>query len=293
MELAPIVLFVYNRPWHTQQTLEALSKNEWANQSSLFIMADGPKENATDEDLQKIKEVRDLIRQKQWCKEVIIEEKERNYGLADSILNGVTKIVNQYGKIIVLEDDLITSTFFLKYLNTCLKTFEKRCNIYSVSANMFPIKTNLSETVLLPYIATWGWATWKDKWNTCDWKTPDKDHIKQSIYLNHRFNLADYSYSSQFDIDDRNVWGIKWYYNLFKRNGLSVYPSKTLVRNIGLDGTGVNCSESKDDRELASEIDIKFNDSINLEFYSILLRYFEKAEKNDRNIFKKIRKLFK
>jgi GT2 family glycosyltransferase len=116
-ELSPIILFVYNRPSHTEQTLKDLMQNELADQSVLYIYADGPKENATEEQIKKINEVRQLIRSKTWCKEAHIKEAEKNKGLADSIIDGGTEQVNKYGKVIVLEHDLITARGFLKYMN--------------------------------------------------------------------------------------------------------------------------------------------------------------------------------
>ena len=140
--LAPIVLFVYNRPWHTEQTLNALMQNELADQSVLYIYADGPKENATEEQLKKIEEVRHVIRTKKWCKEVHIIESEKNKGLADSIINGVTEIVNKYGKVIVLEDDIVTSKGFLKYMNEALELYKEEDKVYHISGYMFPVKGN-------------------------------------------------------------------------------------------------------------------------------------------------------
>src|SRR4051812_37549635 len=114
MNLAPIVLFIYNRPWHTRQTLEALYKNDLASESVLYIFADGPKKNASEDALKIINKTRECLKRKKWCKEVIITERPTNLGLADSIINGVTEIINKYEKVIVLEDDIIASRGFLK-----------------------------------------------------------------------------------------------------------------------------------------------------------------------------------
>ena len=136
MKLAPIILFVYNRPWHTEQTLRALMANELAVESELYIYADGPKPNATDEQLQKIREVRQLIRQEQWCGKVHVVESEKNKGLANSVINGVSEIVNKYGRIIVLEDDLKTSPTFLTYMNQALEYYE---SFHSVQISFSPL----------------------------------------------------------------------------------------------------------------------------------------------------------
>ena len=118
--LAPIVLFVYNRPLFLRQTLEALSCNELADQSELFIYADGPKINADITQLERIREVRAILREKQWCKKVTIRESEKNKGLADSIVGGVTEVVNERGRVIVIEDDVVTSKYFLRFMNDSL-----------------------------------------------------------------------------------------------------------------------------------------------------------------------------
>ncbi|MBQ3367608.1 hypothetical protein IJG44_01760 [bacterium] len=133
MSLAPIVLFVYNRPWHTQQTVEALQKNELATDSELFIFADGPKINATEEQKEKIRQVREYIHKISGFKSVTISEKEKNCGLANSVIAGVTEIINRFGKAIVVEDDIVTSKGFLKYMNDALELYqyeEKVMHIY-------------------------------------------------------------------------------------------------------------------------------------------------------------------
>jgi len=193
---APIVLFVYNRPWHTRQTLEALAANFLADQSELFVFADGPKPEASRNDLDKIQEVRKIVKEKPWCKNVQLIESEVNKGLAQSVITGVTQIINQYGCIIVLEDDLIISPWFLTYMNEGLELYQTASNVYSINGYMFPIETDRTDTVLLPYTSTWGWGTWKNKWKTFDFGMSLKEQIILNTHLKARFNLADYDYSS-------------------------------------------------------------------------------------------------
>ncbi len=165
MNLAPIVLFVYNRPWHTEQALNALMQNELAGQSVLYIYADGPKENPGDEQLKNIEEVRKVIRWQQWCKEVIIIEADNNKGLAASIVDGVTEIVNKHEKVIVLEDDIVTSVGFLKYMNEALTLYKDDERVLEVSAFMFPIQSaGLPDTFFYNANSCWGWGTWKRAW---------------------------------------------------------------------------------------------------------------------------------
>ena len=123
MSLAPIVLFVYNRPQHTLRTLKALSQNVLAKDSDLYVFADGAKENADEETLKRIKEVREIVKSKEWCQKTILTEGKINKGLGNSIIDGVSKVVKEYGKVIVLEDDLVTSPYFLKYMNDALDIY--------------------------------------------------------------------------------------------------------------------------------------------------------------------------
>mgnify|MGYP000394750947 CR=1 FL=1 len=149
MSLAPIVLFVYNRPQHTLKTLEALMQNELAEMSELFIFCDGPKADATKQDRQRINKVRDLVKKKNWCKKVTIRESQVNKGLADSIVAGVTEILNTYGKIIVLEDDIVTSKGFLRYMNEALDLYENEPKVMQISGFMLPSKVELEQKELL------------------------------------------------------------------------------------------------------------------------------------------------
>jgi acetyltransferase-like isoleucine patch superfamily enzyme len=285
--LAPIVLFVYNRPWHTRQTLEALEANVLANESMLFVFADGPKPNASAEDIDKINEVRSIVKEKQWCKSVELIESDANKGLAQSVIAGVTQIVNQYGRIIVLEDDLITSPWFLTYMNEGLEMYENNQNVYSINGYMFPIDYgNDCDTFLCPLAtSSWGWATWKDKWKVFDFETKYKYNIQHNLLLKNRFNIAEYSFSSM--LDNKNSWAIRWYYSVFCRNGLGLFPTKTLVNNIGCDGSGVHYNDSKttinestSNQIYRTKYDLSFKESIDFEKYSLLLDYFAVNIKN-------------
>ena len=273
--LAPIVLFVYNRPWHTLQTLEALAANDLADQSTLYIFCDGPKENANTEDLNKIEEVRKVIKQKKWCHEVHFIERQTNKGLANSVIDGVTEIVNQYGKIIVLEDDLVTAKGFLKFMNDALEVYEKIENVFSISGYMFPVKWETSEVILLPYIFSWGWATWKMQWDKLDTTSSYSEIINQP-FICQRFNIAHYDYSLM--LNNKNSWAIRWYYTLFTNNGLSIFPSHSLVLNIGFDGTGENykndISSQINQNFNVNNIDVEFKEKIDLKFYSLFMDFF-------------------
>ena len=160
--LAPIVLFTYNRPLHTKQTVQALQKNYLASESELYIYSDGPKDkNATE----KVREVREYIKSIDGFKKVTIFERDKNLGLANNIISGVTKIVNEYGKIIVLEDDIVTSKYFLKFMNEALEIYMNEKKVWHISGWNYPLdKDGLGDIFLWRGMNCWGWATWSDRW---------------------------------------------------------------------------------------------------------------------------------
>src|SRR5690606_35679800 len=129
------------------------------------ILSDGPRKDSSPIDKKKIAAVRQIISSKQWCGEVVIAEEKTNKGLADSILRGVTKVIKKHGRVIVLEDDIVTSTGFLKYMNDALNLYGNNDNVMSVSAYQYPIKRKLPETFFHSHISSWGWATWERAWS--------------------------------------------------------------------------------------------------------------------------------
>lgn len=242
---APIVLFVYNRPEHTHMTLKALANNELAKQSTLYIFCDGYPENCSTELKKKIELVRKVIKEKNWCGEVIINEVLVNKGLANSVISGITEVVNKYGKVIVLEDDLLTSKYFLKFMNTALDKYNDFSNVMQVSGFSFPEPkiVNHNSCYFLPLTTTWGWGTWKRVWDTIDFECNDYAILKTDKKLSFNFNFdGAYNYSKMFftqmESEKVSSWGIRFYWNLFKKKALVLFPEKSLVKNIGFDGSG-------------------------------------------------------
>lgn len=250
MALSPIVLFVYNRSWHTRQTVEALQKNELADQSDLFIYSDGPKDKHTEKAVQ---EVRKYIRTIDGFKTVTIQEREENRGLAKSIIGGVTEVINDYGRIIVLEDDLISSSMFLNYMNNYLNFYSDEQNIFSITGfnypqNHFNIPDDYTYSIYFGYrCMSWSWATWIDRWNKVDWEVKDFKTFMQDKKSKKLFNqggddLTDMLKSQmEGNIDS---WAIRWCYAHYKNNAYCVYPVKSLIKNTGFDGTGVHCGNT-------------------------------------------------
>lgn len=249
MSLAPIILFVYNRPWHTQQTVEALQKNELAAESDLFIFADGPKPDASEECLANISKVRNYIHDIDGFKSITIEESPENKGLANSVIAGVTRIINQFGKVIVVEDDIVTHPFFLRFMNEALDFYIDDERIYSIGAFMddIIIPNNYHNDVFVcRRIETWGWATWQDRWNLAEWdidkyyilKHPTRKEIKRLCRGgDDLWPLLQMQASGKID-----SWAARWQYNLTINNGLCLRPIWTFVNNIGMDGSGTHCN---------------------------------------------------
>lgn len=246
MNLAPIILFVYNRPEHTKQTIESLKNNSLACQSELFIYSDASKNKDADNSVSLVREYIDNI---DGFKNITIIKRKKNCGLANSIIDGVSEIVNKYGKVIVLEDDLVTSPYFLKFMNDALNFYKDKEKVWHVSGWNYPIiNDNLDDVFLWRLVNCWGWATWSDRWSYFEknvektMKEFNKNDIKK-LNLDNAENFYD-----QILLNNKkeiNTWAIFWYVTIFKRNGLCLNPTQTFVKNIGHDGSGVHCGESK------------------------------------------------
>ncbi len=239
-KLAPIVLFVYNRLNHTRQTLEALQKNDLASKSKLIIYSDSAKNK---NDLKKVAKVREYIKNIDGFKKIIIRKTKENIGLANSIINGVTKVVNEHGKIIVLEDDLVTTRFFLRFMNEALEAYKDEPRVASIHGYIYPIK-NLPETFFIKGADCWGWATWSNKWSI--FKSDAKkllDNVKKkNVEREINFNYA-YNYTKMLkdQIKGKNdSWAIRWYVSAFLKNMMTLYPGKSYVQNIGFDNEGTH-----------------------------------------------------
>jgi GT2 family glycosyltransferase len=247
MNLAPIVLFTYNRLWHTKQTVEALQNNLYAEESNLFIFSDGPK---TEKDEPKVKEVREYLKTIKGFKNIEIIERDRNWGLANNIIDAVTNIVNEHGRIIVLEDDIVTSPYFLKYMNEALNRYEDKERVMHISGYMYPIRTDgLPDTFFLRFTPCWGWATWKRAWRYFE-RNP-----KKQVKLLNRKQIMDFNFNNSVDFWDQLIsnlegklytWAIFWYLTVYLNNGLSLFPRDSLTRNIGADGSGTHGSYRAD-----------------------------------------------
>ena len=258
MSPAPIALFVYNRLDHTRRTIEALARNELANESSLVVFSDGPK---SPEDSLKVDEVREYIRSASGFQTVNLVCRPINRGLADSIISGVTEILSAHEKIIVLEDDLITSPFFLRYMNEALDLYEQAAEVISIHGYVYPIQERLPETFFIKGADCWGWATWRRGWKLFD---PDGASLLTQLEKRRLTRQFDFNRTYEFTAmlrdqiaGNNNSWAIRWYASAFLQNRLTLYPGRSLVANIGNDSSGTHCATTEQFDVALSEAPIK------------------------------------
>lgn len=252
MNLAPIVLFVYNRPWHTEQTLRALQQNDLASESELYIYADGPKPYAEEKQLQQIRQVREIIRREQWCATVHIIESETNKGLADSVIAGVTEVVNRHGRVIVLEDDIVTSPGFLRYMNDALDMYENEEQVMLISGYIYPYKhvPKTPTTYFLRIYTCWGWGTWKRAWAYYEHNIDIHLEHYNTHSLQKKFDIEGHMRNYCQLLNNKNrvyyTWAVRWYASWLWTGGFALFPSHSFVRNVGFDNSGEHCGNSQE-----------------------------------------------
>lgn len=240
--LAPILLFAYNRPRHLQHTVEALAHNPLAQESELFVFSDGAR---TEDDREDVELVRSYIHTIEGFKTVHRIERDRNYGLAANIIDGVTDIVNRYGRVIVLEDDLVTAPGFLQFMNDALDTYADEPRVGHIQAYDFTQNPRLPETFLIKFTGSWGWATWQRAWQHFN---PDGQYLLNELHRRHltrRFDFnGKYSFTRMLrrQVEGKNnSWAIRWNASLFLQDILSLNVGRSLVQNEGFDGSGTHC----------------------------------------------------
>lgn len=241
-KFAPIALFVYNRAEHTRRTIEHLRQNTLATDSRLYIFSDAAKESA---DEQAVEEVRELIHEATGFRSVKVINRKEHMGLAKSLISGISNLVQDYGKVIVFEDDLLSSPHCLTYFNQALERYAAEERVMQIAAYMFPAKDahQLPETFFIRSVSSWGWATWKRAWQHFE---SDAESLYQQFDHQkiQRFNFGStMNYWQQlldFRIGKNDSWAIRWHASVFLNNGLVLQPSRSLIENIGHDGSGVH-----------------------------------------------------
>ncbi len=242
MTCAPILLFVYNRPEHTRRCIESLTRNALAADSTLYIYADGPKDTTQQS---AVDEVRSYLRTISGFKTVNLIERKENWGLARNIIDGVTTQVNHYGKVIVLEDDLVVAPYFLQFMNDALETYKDEPKVGHIQACDFTQDSSLPDTFLIKWTGSWGWATWERAWKhfNPDGKALLEELEQRKLTYTFDFN-GKYGFTRMLrrQIEGKNnSWAIRWNASLFLKDILSLNVGRSLVQNEGFDGSGTNC----------------------------------------------------
>jgi hypothetical protein len=239
---APIALFIYNRPDHTRRVLQSLAENALARDSDLVVYADGPR---TPEHESAVHAARAVARKATGFRSVRMVERDRNFGLANSMALGVTEVCAASRQAIIVEDDLVVSPGFLAFLNAGLQRYADTDNVWQISAYTYPIDaTTMPDAYFLPMVSCWGWATWARAWKRYDPLMSALAALDRDRSLQRRFNLDDsYDYYGMA-CDQRagrvDSWGIRWQLSLFAHNGLVIYPRESLVFNAGTDESGTH-----------------------------------------------------
>jgi glycosyltransferase involved in cell wall biosynthesis len=238
---APIALFAYDRPGHLKRTLDALAANEFAPESDLIVFADGPRGERDEEGVAQVATV--LAEAPAAFRSVTVHRRTTNRGLAGSIIEGIDLVLEEHDRIIVMEDDLITAPWFLRFANDALRIYENRDDVISVSGHSYPIE-GLPETYFRSGADCWGWATWKRGWSLF---RPDGAALLSELRgrgLENEFDLdGSCHYTNMLEEQVRgenDSWAIRWQASARLAGKFTLYPSRTLVHNIGHDGSGTH-----------------------------------------------------
>lgn len=235
---APIALFVYKRPEHTLRLLESLASNPQAADSELWIFCEGPKGEG---DRHAVDEVRRLVKSGTWAGPTRIIEQEKNLGCANSVIAGINMVLEKHDRIIVLEDDLVLSPHFLAFMNEALIRYRDVDRVMQVCGYMFEVDLPDEKDVLvLPFISSWGWATWRRAWRMFDSDLRHQPWLDRWSWRRFRFDLyGAYGFNDmleQYRRGEIDAWDIRWYLSVFRKHGLAVFPRKSLVMNEGFEG---------------------------------------------------------
>jgi glycosyltransferase involved in cell wall biosynthesis len=247
MNNAPILLFTYKRLDTLKQTVDALQKNALSASSDLFVFSDGAK-NENDADL--VNQVREYVQQVNGFKSITYFFSETNKGLASSIISGVSNVLKIHNSVIVLEDDLVVTPNFLDFMNKALDEYVSVSKVFSISGYSFDLSPSVKQTDDAYFLNrgwSWGWGTWKDRWDNVDWDVKDYHEFEKDPKLKRAFNKGGSDLSSMLQkqmTNNLDSWGIRWVYHQFKVKGLTLYPRFSKVLNIGFDSRATHTTGS-------------------------------------------------
>jgi len=279
--LAPIILFAFNRPNALRDTVQSLLQNEEANASDLFVFVDGPRSNKPGED-EKVKEVQEYVKSIEGFKSLHYTFSKKNKGLSSSVIDGVSQIINQYGKAIVLEDDLFFAQNFLSYMNQGLDKYEKEEKVFSICgySNKVKIPNGYKyDSYFCTRSSSWGWGTWVDRWNSVDWELKNWNQYSKMAHAFNKWGGSDcFRMLRSVKEGWGNSWAIRFCFSQFLQDKLSLFPTISKVKNDGFDGEGTNCkkwSRFKYDFDHYGNKVFRYPSSIqiNLKLYKSAMKY--------------------
>ncbi len=242
---APIALFAHMRPIHLMKTVSALASNRESKHTHLIVFCDAAKK--PDHQI-AVDEVRKVAASIQGFASVTVVIRKDNLGLSGNIIDGITRVVNEHGRVIVVEDDLIVSPYFLSYMNRALDIYAFDERVISIHGYVYPVSKSLPETFFLLGADCWGWATWRRGWSFFNSDGQFLlDKMKQKKLIN-KFNFNDtkaFSKMLEDQVSGKNdSWAIRWHASAFLENKLTLYPGRSLVQNIGNDASGTHSIQS-------------------------------------------------
>lgn len=250
---APVVLFTYKRPVHTKMVLDALSNCDLIQETDVIIYADGMKQTATQKDKEEINQTRQILldyKENHNFKSLELHLSDENKGIAYSVKKGAVKELDKYGKIIIMEDDIVPQKGFVKYMNEALDKYENEDKVWGISAYAFPLKNEKlvqEEIFFLPVNCSWGWATWKSRWDKVDLNvTSIFERFERNKVERENYNFGNYYYYEILEVlrdKKSDVWDALFQASMFLDNGVFLYPKRSLAKNIGFDATGTHCNE--------------------------------------------------
>lgn len=298
MSCAPIALFVYNRPDHVRNIIWSLVKNELAIKSEIFIYSDAAKGK---EDEKYVQEVRDYVNSINGFSKVHIIQREKNWGLAQNIIDGVGNLISKYGRIIVLEDDLILSPYFLQFMNDALCIYEIEDKVAHIHGCEFFNDNTLPDTFLIKWAGSWGWGTWERSWKLFN----EDGHFLLEELKNRRLNKtfdfnSAYGYTRmlQKQVEGKNnSWAIRWNASLFLEDKLSLNVGKSLVRNVGFDGSGTHCGDDNlyDSSLFMNRLQVNKIQPLNENLYArkVIENYYRRTNSFKAKLFRRLKKEIK
>lgn len=244
-ENAPVIVFAYNRAEKLKKCIQSLEACTGVSETILYIICDGPKGDG----YEKVEEVRKYVDKyvsSSAFKNVVVEKRDKNVGLAGSVIDGVSRVLDKHGRVIVVEDDLVVDPQFLVFMNGALDYYDNKPEYGSVSAFSYPLKElkNYQEDVYATRKAEcWGWGTWKDRWNNAVWNDTDFKSYLNDRKIRKRFESLEAGLDRLMVLQYQNKissWAVRWIYYLYCNNKLTIYPKRSLVINEGFDGSGTH-----------------------------------------------------